>query len=130
MSAAARLAARYRQAGREKFAPGDRVRVKDTHGYKPFRGDKGTIDKYVPFGKFYVKLEENGRQLVSEEDLELASKKASSLDIFKEAVIRKEKGKGYCVKSPNNPDWNGGCYPSKGEAEERLEQVEYFKKNK
>ena len=49
---------------------------------------------------------------------------------YKEAVIRKEKGKGYCVKSPNNPDWNGGCYPSKGEAEKRLEQVEYFKHNK
>jgi len=49
---------------------------------------------------------------------------------YKEAVIRKEKGKGYCVKSPNNPDWNGGCYPSKGEAEKRLEQVEWFKENK
>lgn len=45
----------------------------------------------------------------------------------REAIIRKEKGKGYCVKSPSNPDWNGGCYPSKGEAEKRLEQVEYFK---
>lgn len=47
-----------------------------------------------------------------------------------QAVIRKEKGKGYCVKSPNNPDWNGGCYPSEGEAKKRLEQVEYFKHNK
>jgi hypothetical protein len=43
------------------------------------------------------------------------------------AVIRKEKGE-YCVRSPNNPDWNGGCYPSKGEAEERLKAVEYFKR--
>lgn len=42
------------------------------------------------------------------------------------AVIRKEKGE-YCVRSPNNPDWNGGCYPSKEKAEERLRQVEYFK---
>lgn len=44
----------------------------------------------------------------------------------KTAVIRKEKGE-FCVRSPDNPDWNGGCYPSKGEAEKRLEQVEYFK---
>lgn len=44
----------------------------------------------------------------------------------REAVIRKEKGE-YCVRSPNNADWNGGCYPSKGEAEKRLEQVEWFK---
>ncbi len=43
------------------------------------------------------------------------------------AVIRKEKGQ-YCVRSPNNPDWNGGCYDSKEKAEERLKQVEYFKR--
>lgn len=42
-------------------------------------------------------------------------------------VVRKEKGKGYCVKSEKNPDWSGGCYPTKGEAEKRLNQVEYFK---
>lgn len=42
-------------------------------------------------------------------------------------VVRKEKGKGYCVKSEKNPDWNGGCYPTRGEAEKRLNQVEYFK---
>lgn len=47
---------------------------------------------------------------------------------YKQAVIRKEKGE-YCVKSPNNPDWNGGCYPSKEKAEERLKAVEYFKHN-
>lgn len=46
---------------------------------------------------------------------------------FIEAVIRKEKGE-YCVRSPNNPDWNGGCYPSKDEAEERLKEVEFFKR--
>lgn len=45
------------------------------------------------------------------------------------AVIREEKGE-YCVRSPHNPDWNGGCYPSKGEAEERLKAVEYFKRHK
>jgi len=42
-------------------------------------------------------------------------------------VIRKEKGE-YCVRSPNNPDWNGGCYKSKGEAEKRLKQIEFFKR--
>jgi hypothetical protein len=46
-----------------------------------------------------------------------------------EAVIRKEKGE-FCVRSPDNPDWNGGCYPTKGEAEKRLQQVEYFKHKK
>lgn len=43
------------------------------------------------------------------------------------SYIKHEKGKGYCVKSPKNKDWNGGCYPSKGEAEKRLQQVEMFK---
>ena len=42
-------------------------------------------------------------------------------------VIRKTPGKGYCVKSEKNPDWSGGCYPSKGEAKERLKDVEMFK---
>jgi DNA topoisomerase IB len=45
------------------------------------------------------------------------------------AIIVKEKGE-FCVRSPNNKDWNGGCYPSKGEAEKRLSEVEYFKHNK
>lgn len=43
-------------------------------------------------------------------------------------VIRKTPGKNeWCVKSEKNPDWNGGCYPSKEKAEERLRQVEMFK---
>ena len=41
--------------------------------------------------------------------------------------VKHEKGKGYCVKSEKNSDWNGGCYPSKSEAEGRLNQVEMFK---
>ena len=41
--------------------------------------------------------------------------------------IKHEKGKGYCVKSEKNSDWSGGCYPSKGKAEDRLKQVEQFK---
>jgi hypothetical protein len=45
------------------------------------------------------------------------------------AVIRKEKGE-YCVRSPNNPDWNGGCYTTKDKAEDRLKEVELFKHNK
>lgn len=43
------------------------------------------------------------------------------------AVIRKEHGE-YCVRSPNNPDWNGGCFKTKAEAEKRLRQVEFFKR--
>jgi len=46
-----------------------------------------------------------------------------------QSVIRKEKDQ-WCVRSPNNPDWSGGCFPSKGEAEDRLRAVEYFKHNK
>jgi len=42
------------------------------------------------------------------------------------AYIKKEKGK-WCVKSKNNPDWSGGCYDTKKEAEERLKQVEAAK---
>ncbi len=48
-------------------------------------------------------------------------------EMLQTAVIRKEKGQ-YCVRSPNNPDWSGGCYDSKGEAEKRLQQVEFFKR--
>lgn len=33
----------------------------------------------------------------------------------------------YCVYSPNNPDWVGGCYDTKEEASERLKQIEFFK---
>ena len=42
------------------------------------------------------------------------------------AYIKEEKGK-WCVKSESNPDWSGGCYDTKGEAEERLGQVEAAK---
>jgi hypothetical protein len=33
----------------------------------------------------------------------------------------------YCVKSENSPAWSGGCYDTKGEAEDRLKQVEMHK---
>ena len=42
------------------------------------------------------------------------------------SYIKKEKGK-YVVKSKNNPDWSGGSYDTKEEAEKRLRQVEMFK---
>lgn len=45
---------------------------------------------------------------------------------YLEAVIKKEDGE-FCVRSPDNKDWSGGCYETKGEAEKRLNQVEYFK---
>lgn len=41
--------------------------------------------------------------------------------------VKKIPGKGYCVKSKKNPDWNGGCYKTKAEAEKRLRQIEFFK---
>ena len=46
-------------------------------------------------------------------------------------VIRKTPGKEeYCVKSESNPYWSGGCYPSKAQAEKRLQTVEYWKHKK
>lgn len=44
-----------------------------------------------------------------------------------QGIIKKTPGKGYCVKSEKNPDWSGGCYPTKGKAENRLKDVEMFK---
>jgi hypothetical protein len=55
-----------------KFKPGDKVRVKDSHGSAKFRGDTGEIEKNVPMGKYYVQLKKNGRSLVDEGDLEKA----------------------------------------------------------
>lgn len=48
--------------------------------------------------------------------------------VDKTGKVVKSPGKDeWCVESEKNPDWNGGCYPSKGKAEDRLHQVEYFK---
>ena len=41
-------------------------------------------------------------------------------------MIRK-RGHRWCVLSPNNPEWSGGCYDTKKEAQERLRQVERAK---
>lgn len=46
-------------------------------------------------------------------------------------VVRKTPGKDeWCVKSEKNPSWSGGCYPSKAQAEKRLQTVEFFKHKK
>jgi hypothetical protein len=50
-------------------------------------------------------------------------------DMIKSAVIREENGE-YCVRSPDSPTWSGGCFKTKGEAEKRLSEVEYFKGKK
>lgn len=43
------------------------------------------------------------------------------------ARIVREDGK-YCVKSEKpSSTWSGGCYSTKGEAEDRLREIEYFK---
>jgi len=65
---AERVANRFLEA--TGFQPGDHVKVKSTHGYLKFRGDTGIIEKYVPFGKYYVELKHNGRAMVSGDDLE------------------------------------------------------------
>lgn len=48
---------------------------------------------------------------------------------YLQSVIRKEKGE-FCVRSPDNPSWSGGCYKTEEEAKERLKQVEFFKRKK
>jgi len=54
----------------------------------------------------------------------IATRVAESLGRTSKIV---EKGGEFCVKSENNPDWSGGCYPSREKANKRLEQVEMFK---
>lgn len=55
-----------------------------------------------------------------------AKKKKAKASAEATAVIRKE-GNEWCVRSPDNPTWNGGCYDTKEKAEKRLRQVEFFK---
>jgi hypothetical protein len=86
-------------------------------GVQPIRKAGGltpdqAIDRVL---KWFAK----NRSLLKGEGMEKAGEEHLS-------VIKKEKGQ-YCVRSPNSPDWNGGCFDSKGEAEKRLKQVEYFK---
>jgi hypothetical protein len=63
--------------------------------------------------------------------LAIAARVAASAEALEDesvtGVVKKTPGKGYCVKSEKNPDWSGGCAPTKGEAEKRLKQVEFFK---
>jgi len=62
------LVDRYKAAA-TTFQPGEVVRVKPTHGFEEWHGDTGTIEKYVPFGKYYVNLVKNGRVLIDESHL-------------------------------------------------------------
>jgi len=64
--------------------------------------------------------------LSDDDDIHLGSDQLTS-GMQEQGVVRKTPGKGYCVKSEDNSDWSGGCYPTKGEAKKRLNQVEYFK---
>lgn len=51
-------------------------------------------------------------------------------EINKEAYIQQTKSKGktkYVVRSEKNPNWHGGTYSSRSEAEKRLAEVEMFK---
>ena len=42
------------------------------------------------------------------------------------AIIVEENGK-FCVRSPKNKKWNGGCFSTRAAAEKRLAEVEVFK---
>jgi hypothetical protein len=53
-----------------EYRPGEGVRIKNSHGWAPFRGETGIIVRYVPFGKYYMETSRHGRILVSDSDLE------------------------------------------------------------
>jgi hypothetical protein len=59
----------------------------------------------------------------------LASIAQRVANLHRVAYLEK-KGDKWCVRSEHNPSWNGGCYESKGEAQHRLRQVEFFKHKK
>lgn len=67
MDSAQRVAARFLAS---EYPPGTKIKVKPTHGVPAWHHDEGTIEKYVPFGKYYVQLKGHGRQLVDQSDLE------------------------------------------------------------
>lgn len=65
------------------------------------------------------------RDIENEKRRSTRRRRLASSDVV-EAVIRKV-GNEWCVKSPSNPSWNGGCYGSKEKAQKRLKQIEFFK---
>ena len=67
------LRRRYGRAVHHETAHGTRVRILPSHGYAPYRGLTGRIDKYVPFSKFYVNLDRGDRIFVDQSDLEVMS---------------------------------------------------------
>ena len=50
---------------------GASVVITNSHGHKPYRGLRGRLEKYVPFGKWYVNLDDGRRILVDHRDLRL-----------------------------------------------------------
>lgn len=58
---------------------GTKIKIKPTHGISKWHGDEGTIEKYVPFGKYYVHLKTHGRQIVDQSDLEKVASRMESL---------------------------------------------------
>lgn len=61
-----------------KFQPGNKVEINTNHGFKPWHGDNGTIDKYVPFGKYYVNMDSGDRRMVDQDDLDPATRRQAS----------------------------------------------------
>jgi hypothetical protein len=58
--------------------------------------------------------------------LERRYKHLTMASLNKVAIIVEENGK-WCVRSPKNKNWNGGCYKSRAAAEKRLAEVERIK---
>jgi hypothetical protein len=98
------LAARYRLAAHRQalverfraaattYRAGQRVKVRHTHNFPEWRGEGGTIDKYVPFGKYYVVLDTHGRVLIDESylapmDVEVDDVKDAAFTFLRESRL-------------------------------------------
>lgn len=62
----------------------------------------------------------NARKEREQEDMEMES------SLNKVAIIVEENGK-WCVRSPKNKNWSGGCFSNRAAAEKRLAEVERIK---
>lgn len=115
-----------------------RLERKGIENWKKLRDLVGDDPMYVTIEEYMAKEQEHLDELMQLQSAQsspavdsaflipsIASRVADS--IGRTSVIRKNKKGEYCVKSESNPDWSGGCYSTKEEAEERLKQVEMFK---
>lgn len=71
--------------------PRTRIRIVSACPYKPIVGDTGRIEKYVPFGKYYVRLQTHGRMLVADDCVRPATARGRNSSRFGGARRRKRR---------------------------------------